>query len=251
MNDYTGIADLYDVYVTEAADLPFWSRCAMRTSGPILELAAGTGRVTEALRAASAAPLVAMDRAPAMLRRLLDRLRERSGGARAVGADLTALPFRAERFGLAVIPFNSLAEVVDADRRAGVFAELRRVLRAGGRAVVTLHDPAYRRRALDGETRRLGPYRAGDRSLEVLVRGRLLAADLAESDQTYRIRDVTGRLLEERQLTLRFALPDAASLAAMARTAELTVTAVYGDYDESPYREGSSRYIVAVLSRAP
>jgi SAM-dependent methyltransferase len=249
MNDYTSIADLYDLYVTETGDHRFWSRWAAQATGPILELTAGTGRATVALRAASTQAVVALDLAPAMLRRLVARFRDGPRPVSAVGGDLTMLPFPAERFGLAVIPFNSLGEVIEAPQRAAVLCELRRVLAPTGRAVVTLHDPARRRQTLDAEVRRHGPFGAGDRRLEVLVRGRLLSAELAESEQTYRILDPADQVLEERRLTFRFALPDASSLVKMAGETGLEVQALYGDYDESPYVPARSRFILAILGR--
>jgi SAM-dependent methyltransferase len=251
MNDYASIADLYDLYVTDTGDHPFWSRWAAGAAGPILELAAGTGRATVALRAASTRTVVALDLAPAMLRRLAARFRAEAHPVRAVGGDLVALPFPAERFALVVIPFNSFGEVVEASERAAVLRELRRVLVPAGRAVITLHDPARRRQTLDREVRRLGPFEAGDWRLEVLVRGRLLSTELAESEQTYRVLDPAGRVLEERRLTLRFVLPDLSSLVTMSREAGLEVKALYGDYDESPYEPARSRFILAVLGRTP
>ena len=82
--------------------------------------------------------------------------------------------------------------------------------------------------------RRLGPFPVGERRLEVLVRGRLVRPDLAESEQTYRVLGLDDQVLEERRLTLRFALPDAASVVGMARDAGLETEALFGDYDESP-----------------
>jgi SAM-dependent methyltransferase len=249
MNDYTSIADLYDVYVTDASDHTFWSRWAAQSTGPILELTAGTGRATVALRAASTEAVVALDLAPAMLRRLVARFRDGPRLVWAVGGDLTKLPFPGDRFGLVVIPFNSLGEVIEVPQRAAVMRELCRVLAPTGRAVVTLHNPARRRQTLDAEVRRLGPFGMGERRLEVLVRGRLLSAELAESEQTYRVLDRADQLLEERRLILRFVLPDRSSLVKMAGEAGLEVQALYGDYDESPYVPARSRSILAVLGR--
>lgn len=250
MNDYAGIADLYDSYVTDTSDHAFWSWCASRAGAPILEITAGTGRATVALREASDEPLVALDVTPAMLRWLLLRFRGGPRAVWAVGGDMRMLPFRGEQFGLVAIPFNSLGEVVEAPDRAAALREVRRVLVPGGRAVVTLHDPTRRRQTLDTDVRRLGPFSLGDRQLEVLVRGRALTTEVAESEQTYRVLDRMNRLLEVRHLTLRFALPDVVSLTATAEDAGLEVQAVYGDYDRSPYTEGSSRFIIAIMGRA-
>ncbi len=250
MNDYTSIAAWYDSYVTDTRDRAFWSRRAAEATGPILELTAGTGRVTVALLYASSQPVVALDLARAMLQRLIARVGHAPRRPWVVTGNVTRLPFSPQQFGLAVIPFNSLGELIEADDRAAALAELCRVLAPGGRAVVTLHDPTHRRRTLDGEVRQLGPFPAGDRRLEVLVRGRPVAADLAESEQTYRILGAGGDVLEEHHLTLRFALPDAASLNGMAAEAGLETRAVFGDYDESPYVPGTSPFIVAVFGRA-
>jgi hypothetical protein len=51
MNECTSVADLYDLYVTDTRDHPFWTRRAGEAPGPILELTAGTGRATVALQA--------------------------------------------------------------------------------------------------------------------------------------------------------------------------------------------------------
>lgn len=248
-SDHAGIADLYDAYVTDIRDHAFWSQWAGRATGPILELMAGTGRVTEALRAASEQPLVALDLSPAMLRRLVRRFRGRSAGLWVVAGDLAALPLAPDRFHLIVIPVNSLGEVVDPAARAAVMRELRRVLAPGGWAVLTFHDPARRRRTLDGTPRRLGPFETGGRRLEVLVRGRLLTQDLAESEQIYRVLDRSGELVEERRLTLRFVLPDATAVVRLAREADLLVDTIHGDYDESAYTPDVSPFIIAVLRR--
>jgi len=250
MNDYSAIADLYDAYVTDTRDHSFWSRRAVEAAGPILELTAGTGRATVALGAASSQPVVALDLAPAMLRRLAAKFRDGTGMVWAVAGDLKALPLQAERFALVAIPFNSFGEVIEPADRLAAMRELRRVLAPTGRAVVTLHDPARRQPTLDAQLRRLGPFQAGDRRLEVLVRGRLLSAEVAESEQTYRLLGPEDQILELRHLTVRFVLPDAPSLVEMARLAGLSVAALYGDYDETPYVAGTSPYIIAVLARA-
>lgn len=249
MNDYTSIADLYDSYVTDTRDHAFWSRCAARATGPILELTAGTGRATVALLRASCQPVVALDLAFAMLQRLVARCRHAPRPVWAIRGDVTRLPFSSGQFGLVVVPFNSLGELIDPPDRAAALRELYRVLAPSGCAVVTLHDPAQRRQTLDGSVQHLGPFAIGDRRLEVFVCGRLLTPDLAESEQTYRVLGVADQVLEERRVTLRFGLPDAASLVRMATGAGLESRALFGDYDESPYVPGRSPFMLAVFGR--
>lgn len=247
MNDYTSVADLYDSYVTDTRDHAFWARRAARSTGPILELTAGTGRATVALLRATSQPVVALDLAPAMLRRLVDRFRDAPQPAWAVCGDVVRLPFSSALFGLVVFPFNSLGELIERAERVAALRELRRVLAPDARAVVTLHDPVYRRQTLDGAVRRFGPWPSGGCRLELLVRGRLIASDLAESEQIYRLLGADDTVIEQRHLTLRFVLPDASDLVGMAADAGLAAETLYGDYDESPYTAGSSPFILAVL----
>lgn len=247
-NDYASIVDLYDFYVTDTGDHPFWSRCAAEAAGPILELTAGTGRATAALRAGSTQPLVGLDIATGMLRKLRHRLAAGPLPVRAVTGDMVALPFAAAHFALVAIPFNAFGEVIEPERRAAALGEVRRVLAPGGKAVVTLHDPERRRRGLDGTARRLGPFAARGGRLEVVLRGRMVSAEIAESEQTYRLLDGDGRAVEERHVTLCFALPDAAALLCTAAEASLRLSALFGDYDGAPYLAGVSPFIIAVFT---
>ena len=91
-------------------DLAFYADLARRARGPVLELGAGTGRVTFALLAAGA-HVTAVDRSQAMLARAQERA-ERLPAAqrqrlRLVRADLRTLKLR-ERFALVLAPFNLL-----------------------------------------------------------------------------------------------------------------------------------------------
>jgi hypothetical protein len=49
-----------------------------------------------------------------MLRRLVARVHHASPPVWAVAGDVTRLPFSSEQFGLVVIPFNSLGELIEA-----------------------------------------------------------------------------------------------------------------------------------------
>jgi len=91
-------------------DLAFYAELARRARGPVLELGAGTGRITFALLQAGA-QVTAVDRAPAMLERARERAERLPAAQRArlrlVKGDVRSLKLR-ERFGLVLAPFNLL-----------------------------------------------------------------------------------------------------------------------------------------------
>lgn len=94
----------------------FWARIAAEHRGAqVLELGAGTGRVTEAL-AIQAAEVVAVDLSLDMLRHARQRL-ARYDNVRLVAADMRRLVFR-RRFGLVVCADADCHLLGDADRAA-------------------------------------------------------------------------------------------------------------------------------------
>lgn len=238
-NDYDGVADLYDAYVRADFDLRFFRDLARECDGPVLELMAGTGRVTRTLYA-ERSDLTCVDISLDMLRVLRNKAADLTPAPSVICADLRALPLRAEHFGLAVIPFNSFAELTrPEDQRAALFA-IARALRPGGTFVCTLHNPEVRARTLDGQERRHGPFELeGGRRLEMAVRGRVEATGLAASDQTYRTFDSTGALVDERRQTVRFALLTRTGFTERVEAAGLEVVRLAGDYDGAPFSDDS------------
>jgi SAM-dependent methyltransferase len=151
---FTGsIPALYDrclgplLFVPYARDLA--ARAAALAPARLLETAAGTGIVTEALAAAlPEAEIVATDLNQAML----DIAAARGLPARVSfqAADAQALPFPDARFDLVVCQFGAMFF----PDRVGAYGEARRVLRPGGRLLFNVwdslaHNPVS---ALLGET---------------------------------------------------------------------------------------------------
>lgn len=102
-------AKLYDhAYARRKHDVRFYVSIAAEIGGPILELGAGSGRVTIAL-ARAGHQVVAVDRMPSMLDRLRERLARESLAVRErvtiVKGDLLKVRLR-KKFRLVISPFN-------------------------------------------------------------------------------------------------------------------------------------------------
>jgi SAM-dependent methyltransferase len=138
---YAGqIPDVYDellvplIFETYAADLA--GRLGDLSSGAVLEVAAGTGVVTRAL--AEALPSAVAITATDLNSDMLDRA-QRVGTSRPIEwqqADATSLPFDDKSFDVGVCQFG----VMFFPDRGVAFAELRRVLRPGGRLLFNTWD---------------------------------------------------------------------------------------------------------------
>ena len=250
-SDYGPVADLYDAYVRVEFDLDFFAERARRRSGALLDLMAGTGRVSRVLWRGDRR-LTCVDRSLKMLRVLRRRFRDRKPGPEIVCADIRALPLAADHYALAVIPFNSFAELTSPEDRSRALHEVRDVLAPGGRLICTLHNPAIRMRTLDGEPRLLGRYELPRRrKLEVRVRGSLDArTGLARSEQRLRVYGSGGELDEERVQVVDFALITQADFLSLAGAEGFETEELLGDYDGSAFRPGTSPYMIWTLVKA-
>ena len=114
-----------------SADLELWDELAAREPGPVLDVGAGTGRVSLVL-AALGHDVTALDREP----ELLDALGARRGGERVRTAVADARDFALDRrFGLILVPMQTIQLLPE---RAGFFAAARAHLAAGGLLAIAI-----------------------------------------------------------------------------------------------------------------
>lgn len=135
-NDYYDDVDLYEYHHRQYRwDIPYYRSLAGSSPGPLLELGAGSGRLTLPMLEAGAT-LTAVDSSPALIARLDERL-----------AEARALPFRARattcvgdfrelalkaRFARVLFPFNTLLHAYTDDDLREALATARRHLAQGG-----------------------------------------------------------------------------------------------------------------------
>ena len=236
-DDYARFYDWENRRTLGRRDVAFWQGLARRTSGPILELGSGTGRVTLPVARVAAGPVVGVDRSAAMLalaRRRLGRAR----GARRVGlvrADVRMLPFApGAAFDLVMAPYGVLQSLVrEADLRAAVQAVAEVIAPGGLFGIDMVPDlpqwAEYRRRV-----RLRGFRRAGGSHLT-----------LVESVRQDRRRGLTifdQRFIERRgaerrrsEFSLIFRTVSVPQMRRRLERAGLRVEAVLGDYDGAPW----------------
>ncbi|WP_371494515.1 class I SAM-dependent methyltransferase [Kitasatospora sp. NBC_00374] len=150
LGDKAELHDLYDeagasVYHAIAGSSPLEVRelvgAVRSTVGPILELAAGSGRLTMPLLTLGR-ELAALELAPGMIRILQERLRTvpvaRRSRCTVVPGDMSAFDLGRE-FGAIVLGATSVS-LLDATGRAGLYRCVRRHLAPGGKFLLTAVD---------------------------------------------------------------------------------------------------------------
>ncbi len=235
--DYAKVADLYDSYVPFDRDVAFFLGEIQAAKGPVLELMAGTGRLSIPLLRAGA-DLTCVDASDEMLEILRGKLAGSAQTADVICQDACDLKL-GRTFAMALLPFHAIAEVRNPKDRARLFSGVRNALDQDGRFVLTLHNPAVRRRSL--ETRQLHrlPLKeplSGTLEFEAEL---VLDGDRVRGVQRYRVLDGSGTLQEERVVPIEFALLEPEDVEADVLAAGFSLEAKWGDYDRSAFGPAS------------
>jgi SAM-dependent methyltransferase len=244
--DYDSIAEIYDLYANADYDIPFFVSEARKVKGPVLELMAGTGRVSVSLLEAGAI-LTCVDGSQGMLDVLSRKLASRGLQADVRLADVRHLDLPPS-FELAVLPFHAFMELVSEDDRRKTLAAVAAALVPGGRFICTLHNPAPRRASVDGVLRAVGAYPVDDGILVVsgFEQG---GHPVVRRQQFFELFGHDGRLEWKRLLPMEFALVERAEFEGMARSAGFRVAALYGSYERAEFDPPTSGYMIWVLER--
>ncbi|MCG8654526.1 daptide-type RiPP biosynthesis methyltransferase [Yimella sp. NH-Cas1] len=138
MYSEAGSAVYHDFTLADASEVPELVRAVRSTSGPVLELAAGSGRITLPLLAIGR-PVCAVDLSEPMIDLLSRRLEQApqrlARACETVVADITEFE-RPAQFGAIVVGTTSLS-LLDADQRARTFARCRTNTLPDGRLILT------------------------------------------------------------------------------------------------------------------
>lgn len=245
--DYDTIAEIYDLYVTARYDIPFFLSETATVAGRVLELTAGTGRLSIPLVEAGV-QLTCVDRSQGMLRVLAKKLKQRGVHAGVICADICQLPFR-ERFELAILPFQSFMEIVGEENQRAALAAVFFCLAPGGRFICTLHNPVVRRRQVDGLLRVVGKFATPDGTIVVSGFERD-GQPTVRRVQLFELFAPDGSLRRTQVLPMEFDLIEEQAFRAMAQGAAFRISGLYGSYDRVPFDRERSPVMIWILEKS-
>ena len=245
------LARYYDLDLTDdPGDVELYLALASRTGGPVLELAAGTGRIAVPL-AAAGLDVVAVDIDAAMLARAADRWSENGvssmGTLGLVEEDLLTVDLGA-RFGLVIFGLNSLMLLGDAERQARAFEVVARHLRSDGLAVLDIWLPSpddlvlYDGRLVLEWIR--DDLERGERVAKQATARYDPATAHVELTAMFDAWPASGGTVRRVSRTDHLRLVGAAELVRLARDAGLRVETLAGDYALDPFGPGADRVVL-------
>lgn len=244
--DYDRVAEIYDLYVTADYDVAFFLTETARVTGPVLELMAGTGRLSLPL-ARAGVRLTCVDASQGMLD-VLSRKLEREGlRVDVLCADISELGLQPQ-FQLALLPFQSFMEILDEDRQRRALAAVHACLVPGGRFVCTMHNPAVRRAQVDSTLRLVGQFPTPD-GLLVVSGFEQGGHPIVERLQLFEFYGQDGSLQTKQVLPMRFAFVDREAFATMAEDVGFRILELHGQYDRAPFDPAGSPVMIWTLQK--
>ena len=245
---YVTLARFYDLENADfTEDLDYWLELADEQGDPILELGCGTGRVLLNLARRGHA-VTGLDNSPEMLARLHAKLGAASRQQLAAAPQIVQASLEdfelTQRFRLALMPFNTFMHLLTTEAQLAALERIRRHLAPGGLLALDMPNPGEAYAAQEQGLTLERTFLDGDRTVQQFSSIALdRAAQLSHITWIY---DSTGPDGDLRRslvpLTLRFTFP--AEMALLLSRSGLTLAHLYGDYDRSPFADGSPRMLV-------
>ena len=249
MATYDPIAELYDGYPGDYTDdILFFAEEAKAAGSPVLEIGAGTGRLSFCL-AAVGVDVVGLDNSAAMLR-VLDRKRpgreHLPGRVWTVAADMRDFALQRE-FPLVIVPFRTFLYLLTRDDQERALRAMRRHVAPNGRLILAFLVPPReiiaRGRTSEEEVAR---FPAPESNGEVVARG---WTEFEEAQQlftqhiAYEWRDARDRHVRtfQHSMTARYLFPE--EMPPLLESCGLRVAAAYGDFDRRPLEDGAFEQI--------
>ncbi len=249
--EWSRIADLYDNYVQSNLDIPLFLDQARKTSGDVLELMSGTGRVSLPLVEAGVR-LTCMDASPEMLAILREKLAKRKLTAPVYQMDVREMNL-GKQFDLIFIPFHSFAELLSPSDQCKTLACIREHLASDGRFICTLHNPRIRLEHVDGHLRLWGKYPLQNRPGTLLFWGMEnydSASHLVNGLEFFEEYDANGVMQMKKAVELHFRIVNKSEFETLIASTGFKANALYGDYAYSEFRDDSSPFMIWVLQKA-
>jgi SAM-dependent methyltransferase len=262
---YDLVAEFYDEDMgrnTSGLDIPWYVSLAVKAhttlGGPVLELGAGTGRITLPL-ATTGLTVCAVDRSQPMLRELLKKARvaKLEPRLRLMTADIGLLKLN-QAFAAVLCPFSTFCYLIEDHERKYLFSLMRRQLMRGGVFAldVFIPNPVEEAAAAFPKLDYRRPLGAQEWAPAVMLeRIKVITREsgsINRIDRVYRFLDAAGHLVREIRTTSRQRRWSPDELVEMLEAAGFDIIESCGDFNRAvPAALPAKMISIVALSRYP
>jgi hypothetical protein len=242
---YEGVGEFYDLFV-DNSDIPFFIRMARVTGSPILELAAGTGRVSLAL-AREGFAVSALEKSHSMLDAARTKLQEIprvvSNRISLIEGNMEQFDLR-QKYALIIVP-NSFGHALTRNAQITTLQCVRKHLRNNGLFILDLYvgEVQYSHATFEDPPVQLGDGMSVERQGEIHSDP---DRHLMQIGLKYIVRNSEGSVLNVIEVKSGAALIFKDEIEDLLCQTGLEVAEELGDFDGSPFDEDSSRRIMVL-----
>ena len=238
---YEGVAEFYDLF-TNNDDLPFYIEYAKKQGSPILDVAAGTGRVSLEL-AEAGFEVHCIERSPSMLSIFRKKIRGRESSKHITLHEGDMADFQLNvKYPLIIIP-SSFGHALTKERQLSTLTCIKDHLIEGGIFILDTYvgERIDEHSSFQDQPVSLSDGRIVQRFGEMSVdpERRLMKLTLR-----FEVLDAEGAAIEERIVHSGTAVITSLEVDMLIRAAGFEVLAEFGDFEEAPYTPMSSRRIL-------
>jgi SAM-dependent methyltransferase len=247
---YETLADIYDTFVQVSLDIPFFLKAAKECHDEVLELMSGTGRVSIPM-AEAGIKLTCVDISADMLLILKEKLESRRLSVEIQQADVCEFDL-GRQFKLILLPFNSFSEILSSENQLKALHRIYLHLQPGGTFICTLHNPAVRKKSVDGQLHLWGNYPLINRNGTLLF---WVTQDFDDSGhfvngiEFFEEYNASGILISKRLVEFSFSLISKEEFEEMAQSAGFKIKKLYGNYYLEEYNKENSPYLIWLLQK--
>lgn len=235
--DFGIVSDIYDDYVKVDFDIPFYKSLCKEYSGNVLELMCGTGRISVPL-IKEEVKLTCVDYSQEML----DVFSRKIPGIdiQLINQDISKLDI-GKQFEFIFIPFNSISEITDKNKRKQAVKRAFEHLMDNGDFLVTLYNPAFRLKSADGNMKYLGKFEISDNRTLIVTCCNTFnqSSSVIYGTQFYEIYDSRNIFISKRFLDISFSVISREEMIQMCTESGFKLKKLYGDYDFGEFKEDS------------
>jgi SAM-dependent methyltransferase len=252
VNNYDIIADLYDIYVPVTFDIDFFIKETQKTSGEVLELMSGTGRVSIPLLEAGV-KLTCFDISAKSNQILINKLEQKGLRAEVYQGDICELDIP-KKFAMIIIPFHSFAHIISPTDQCKALNRIYHHLLPGGTFICTLGNPTIRKQNVDNQLRLAYQYPLVEQQGKLLLW--ILEIFDQEDDQVvhafefFEEYNAEGVMTSKRLMELHFRLSRRDEFEDLLKSIGFSVKALYGDYSFKEFDVESSPFMIWLLGKS-
>jgi SAM-dependent methyltransferase len=239
---YEEVGEFYDLFA-DNPDIPFFLEYARKTGSPILDLAAGTGRVTFPL-AQEGFDVVALEQSQSMLAEARKKLKSSTEDVRnritLVHGSMVQFSLD-QKFSLIIVP-NSFGHLLTPEDQLSAMKCVRNHLTDDGLFILDLYpgELQYEHATFEDAPAKLSDGRTVTRSgvIKSDFQAKLMRVELR-----YTVQDIDGHVIKETNIVSGVALILKQDADHLIRKSSMHIENEFGDFEKNPYSTDSGRRI--------